>query len=112
MGRNVKIVGITQLQKKLKQNANMSEVKQKVREHGSAVQTRSQKTVPVDTGTLKRSIRLAIKDNGLTSEVSANTDYAGYVEFGTRYMDAQPYMRPAYNAQKDKFKEDIEKLAE
>lgn len=109
---NVKIVGIAQLQRKLKQNVNMSEVKQKVREHGSAMQTKAQKNAPVDTGTLKRSIRLDVKDSGLTAEVSANTEYAGYVEYGTRYMDAQPYMRPAFNDQKEKFKKDMKKLTE
>lgn len=29
--------------------------------------------------------------------VSAQTDYAVYVEFGTKYMEAQPFMRPATN---------------
>ena len=112
MAHHVRFVGITALQKKLQKNADMAEVKQLVREHGSAMQTKAQDIVSVDTGTLKRSIRQDIKDNGLTSEVSANTDYAGYVEWGTRYMNAQPYMRPAYNDQKEKFKKDLDKLTE
>lgn len=29
--------------------------------------------------------------------VTADTEYAVYVEFGTRYMEAQPFMRPAVN---------------
>lgn len=29
--------------------------------------------------------------------VSASTDYAVYVEFGTKHMPAQPYLRPAVN---------------
>ena len=32
------------------------------------------------------------KGDGL---VGTATEYAAYVEFGTRYMDAQPYLRPA-----------------
>lgn len=29
--------------------------------------------------------------------VKADTSYAVYVEFGTKYMEAQPYLRPAVN---------------
>lgn len=54
--------------------------------------------------------------------VSANTDYAVYVEFGTKYMEAQPYLRPAvhqtmrnastYAKQSDSVDEFVESLAE
>jgi len=54
--------------------------------------------------------------------VSANTDYAVYVEFGTRYMEAQPYLRPAVNQtmreadaiarSSDSVEEFVEELAE
>ena len=37
-------------------------------------------------------------------------EYAAYVEYGTRYMNAQPYMRPSYTAQKEQFKSDLKKL--
>ncbi|MFQ8894288.1 MAG: HK97-gp10 family putative phage morphogenesis protein [Dorea sp.] len=43
-------------------------------------------------------------------EIEPTADYAAYVEYGTRFMNAQPYMRPAYNAQKGKFKSDMQKL--
>lgn len=36
-------------------------------------------------------------DDSATYRVKADTDYAVYVEFGTRNMPAQPYMRPAVN---------------
>jgi HK97 gp10 family phage protein len=53
--------------------------------------------VPVDTGRLKGTIKAQIEG---TSEnpvlvLSANTDYAKYVEFGTYKMKAQPFLRPA-----------------
>jgi HK97 gp10 family phage protein len=33
-----------------------------------------------------------------------------YLEYGTRFMDAQPFVRPAYNEQKAKFIRDMNKL--
>ena len=48
---------------------------------------------PVRTGRLRKSINVKVQD--LTIEVSANTPYAGFVEFGTRNMPAQPFIRPS-----------------
>lgn len=50
--------------------------------------------VPVDTGMLKGSITTEL-EGAHKAVVSANTEYAGYVEDGTYKMAAQPYMRPA-----------------
>jgi HK97 gp10 family phage protein len=49
---------------------------------------------PVDTGNLMNSIA-ADKVRELTWRVTANAEYAIYVEIGTRRMDAQPYLEPA-----------------
>jgi HK97 gp10 family phage protein len=62
------------------------------------------------TGHLKRSIGLEISANGLTATVEPTADYAAYVEYGTRFMDAQPYLKPAYTEQLAKFKSDLSKL--
>ncbi len=53
--------------------------------------------VPIDTGLLQSSIDTVIEETGKTivGRVAPHTDYAGFVEYGTRYMAAQPYMRPA-----------------
>lgn len=65
------------------------------------------------TGNLKKNITgPVIKDNGLAAEVKAEAPYSGYVEYGTRFMDAQPYFRPAFNEQKEIFKRDLKKLVE
>ena len=48
---------------------------------------------PVDTGTLRDSISMSA--SGSSAVVSANTDYAAYVEFGTSKMAPQPYLVPA-----------------
>ena len=50
--------------------------------------------VPVDTGNLKNSISVGAVDEN-RAELWATTDYAAYVEFGTRRMAARPFMRPS-----------------
>ena len=50
--------------------------------------------VPVDTGNLKNSISVGVVDEN-HAELWATTDYAAYVEFGTRRMAARPFMRPS-----------------
>jgi HK97 gp10 family phage protein len=48
----------------------------------------------VDTGNLKNSLRvLEVTDERASFGTSA--DYAAYLEFGTRYMEARPFLRPA-----------------
>lgn len=49
--------------------------------------------VPVDTGYLRSTIQAGEWGDGFWCEASA--DYAQYVEYGTSYMDAQPYFEPA-----------------
>ncbi|MCC8160204.1 MAG: HK97 gp10 family phage protein [Oscillospiraceae bacterium] len=48
---------------------------------------------PVDTGKLRSSI--TVSSSGNRAEISANTDYASYVEFGTSKAAAQPYLVPS-----------------
>lgn len=108
---SIKVTGIDELQMKLKKNVQMSDVKKVVRKNGSDMQKKSQKNAPVDTGTLQRSIALEMRDSGKTAEVEPMVDYGAYVELGTRFMTAQPYLKPAFNEQKEKFKQDMKKLA-
>lgn len=108
----VKIVGIEKLQAKLKKNVAMDDVKRVVKTNGSQMQTKAQRNAPVDTGTLKRSVGLELSDGGLTATSEASVEYAPYQEWGTRYMEAQPYMGPAFKEQKEKFKSDMKRLTE
>lgn len=110
MSVKVKLTGVQKLQKKLKKNMDMTAVKKAVKLNGSEMSKTAKEYVPVDTGTLKRSIRLDIQENGVTAKVSANTDYAGYVEYGTRFQTPNLYMAGAFDNQKEKFKKDIDRL--
>ena len=66
--------------------------------------------VPVDTGNLKNSIGSEV--DGLSAEVSATTDYADYVEYGTSRMHAQPYMGPALDEHAPTFEKALGQIGE
>ena len=122
----IKFEGITELQKKLAKNIELEEVKRVVRFNGQALQKGAQnkaqfkghwgwekgkgRVFKKPTGKLKESIGLEFEDNGLTAKVEPSVEYAAYVEFGTRFMNAQPYLKPAFDVQVAKFKSDMQKL--
>ncbi len=58
-----------------------------------AVSQSAKSMCPVDTGALRDSIGVSMEGN--RAEISANTDYAAYVEFGTSKMAPQPYLVPS-----------------
>lgn len=109
---DIKINGLDQLNAKLRKNLDLNVVRTIVKKNGADLQKKAQYYVPVDTATLQRSIRLNIKDAGMTAVVAPTADYAEYVEYGTRFMESQPYLRPALGEQKQIFKNDLEKIME
>lgn len=54
---------------------------------------KAKRIVPVDTHVLQESIHQEVDEKG--GRLVASTDYAVYVEQGTRFMPAQPFLRPA-----------------
>jgi HK97 gp10 family phage protein len=52
------------------------------------VEANAKNAVPVDTGALKNSIDTEIASGGLSATVAPHTEYAHFVEFGTRRMSA------------------------
>lgn len=110
----IKVEGLDKLQKKLKSNVTMDDVKRVVKHNGSQLQERIQKnaefTQGYQTGTTKRSVGLEITDGGFTVESGPTTEYAPYVEYGTRFMQAQPFIKPALDEQKKQFQKDMQKL--
>lgn len=58
------------------------------------IQRMAQQLAPVDTGFLRSNIY--VQDDGeWTRLVISGADYSAYVEFGTRTMQAQPFLVPA-----------------
>lgn len=118
---DIKITGLDRLQKKLRSNCTMNAVRRVVKQNGAELQTKMQEKAPVGTpestgipgyvgGTLKRSIILGIEGGGMTAKVNPTVEYAPYVEYGTRFMEAKPYVKPALEEQKIQFKQDMSKL--
>lgn len=102
--------GIDQLMRHLKKAATLNDVQKVVKSNTAEMTERMQKGAPVDTGYLRRSINMNLLEAGLTGIVGPTADYAPYVEHGTRFMSAQPYVRPAFNYQKVKFMSEMKAL--
>ena len=105
----VEIRGLDKLQKKLKKNCSLEDVKTVVKQNGITVSNAVFKG-GYTIGTTKKSIRGETRDGGFTYAEGPTTHYAPYVEFGTRFMDAQPFVRPAFKQQVPAFKSDMKKL--
>ena len=110
----MKVTGLKELQKALKDNVTMDDVKKVVRQNGSELQRKMQDNADFTrgyaTGETKRSIGLEITDGGFAAEVEPKTEYAPYLEYGTRFRDAQPFVKPAYDEQVQQFKKDMQRL--
>lgn len=111
---SIKITGLDKLEKTLKENVTLNDVKRVVRHNGSQLQKKMMRnadfTQGYQTGTTKRSIGLEITDGGFTASVGPETEYSPYLEYGTRYMDAQPFVKPSLDEQEKQFKSDMDKL--
>ena len=70
------------------------------------VETEAKQNCPVDTGALRQSIQTR-QTGDTTIVVSPQKNYAGYVEFGTKNMEAQPYMGPAWDKHKEGLAKDV-----
>lgn len=80
--------------------------------NGTEMQQKMMRGAPVDTGFLRRSIGISSNraDRGMSIMVKPTADYASYLEYGTRYMGAQPFVRPAFYKQTITFLADLENL--
>lgn len=109
---SIEFKGLNELMNYFKKAPNLAQTEMtKIVKHcGSICHIEEQRCVPVDTGFLKRSIFITIKDLGLTAKIEPTANYAGYVEYGTRKMGAQPYVRPAYDKATKEFVERTNKL--
>lgn len=81
-------------------------IKQVLADGGIQIQREAQSRAPVRTGTLRGSIESRTED--MRVEVVATTDYAAFVEFGTRFMDPQPFLTPAFELVAPQVVRDIE----
>lgn len=57
-----------------------------------------------DTGFLASNIHLILSADGMRGEVQSRADYSAPLEFGTRDMAARPFLQPALEQGKQKYK--------
>lgn len=58
-------------------------------------------------GTTRRSTTLSISDDGMKATVAPASSYFPYIEYGTRYMEAEPTLNPAFQKIKQQFYKDV-----
>ena len=116
MAKEIRFDGLYELDKKILDSLDLNAVKRVVQKNGDQLNgrmTRNTKTAFVkgysmgDTGD---SINTEILDGGMTASVGPGTEYHVYPEFGTRRMEPEPYIKPAWEEQKEQFKKDMDKL--
>lgn len=98
----LRVNGANELAKKLDNMSNLNEVKRAVQKNGLGLQRYAKVIAPVDTGFLKRSIRLYIEDGGLKARIVSEAEYAGIQE-----KWYTPHIKPAFIKYRQKFLLDL-----
>lgn len=107
---SLSINGLEELLSTVENVSKLDDVKSIVKNDTAYMANQIARETPVKSGHLKRSETTAIKDGGFTGEVTANTNYAAYVEYGTRYMYGRFYMKKGLLSASKKFIDDMEAL--
>ena len=106
----IEIEGGDELVRSITKRVDADRVVPVIRRNTSQAQQKAMRLAAVDTGFMKRSITMRIDITGLAGYIVAGASYSSYVEFGTRYMDSQPFMRPAAREQAPIFISDLRNL--
>ena len=83
-----------------------------VRKTAADIEASGKRNAPVDTGHLRGSISTTTSIGGLSAEIGPTASYGAYVEFGTRRMRPQPFMRPAADHHFPEFTEAVARLSQ
>lgn len=106
--------GDKKLMRKLNKMSKMKEAKQIVKTNTTELQSKMQRNAifikGYSTGATKRSIELSFENGGLTGLVEPTTEYAPYLEYGTRFMGAQPFVGISFHQQVKQFYNDMNNL--
>ena len=116
MAINYKLDGMSKLQKGLLERVSKDKVVSVVKRNTTQLQqTAMSKASSVytrgySTGDTKKSIGISFENSGMSGTTGMDMEYNPYTEKGTRFMAAEPLLKPTFNSQKTKFKSDLEKL--
>lgn len=115
---SIKITGLDELQKTLKPNVTMNDVKRIVQTNGNRLtnimkrKTTSAYVKGYSTGDTASSINAESRDGGMTVAVGATMNYNPYTEYGTRYMSAEPILDPSLEVVRPQFLGDLDKVTD
>lgn len=116
MGNIVKIEGLEELTAGLKGRMDLSPARDVVKKHGAQLSSRTQENMRnayvhgYSTGMTRRSVAPVFSDGGMTVSVGPTTDYFPYLEYGTRFMNAMPTLKPAFDVQSVMFINELKGL--
>lgn len=79
---------------------------QVIKNNAEEIKDKAKKKAAVDTWFMHDSIYT--RHMGMMSIIHSPAPYSGYVENGTRYQMAQPFMFPAVEEQQAKFQKDLQ----
>lgn len=108
--------GLDKLEKGLLKRAQIEGMKQIVKKHTTELQQKAMANASstyvkgYSTGATKKSIGVGFEDGGLTGITGLGMSYDEYVELGTRFMAAEPLLKPLFNQRKSMFISEIKKV--
>ncbi|KAF0422771.1 HK97-gp10 family putative phage morphogenesis protein [Pediococcus pentosaceus] len=118
--QRITLHGMKKLQKKLAKVAQKEEVKEIVKKRTAEMHSETQKLMldlyktkeegGSSTGETRKSTVVVIEDDGLSGSVNIGTEYAPYLELGTRFMEARPALKPSYDKELPLFVSALKKL--
>ena len=106
----IEIEGGDELVRSITKRVDADRVVPVIRRNTTQAQKKSMRLAAVDTGFMRRSITMRLDTIGLAGYITAGAEYSPYLEYGTRKMDAQPFMRPAAREQAPIFVRDMKNL--
>lgn len=114
----VEMTGLYDLIYKLEKCKDLGRVKDKVKQNGVELQNKIARCATprvifnkgYSEGHTLGSVSGHTIDGGMGYEAGASMEYDPYVEHGTRKMAAEPFVKPAFQAQKELFIDDMKEL--
>lgn len=106
----IDIEGADELVRSIRNRLGTDKVAPVIRRNTSQAQAKAMRFAAVDTGFMKRSVTMRVDFIGLAGYITAGAEYSPYLEYGTRYNDSQPFMRPAAHEQGPIFLSDLRNL--
>ena len=112
----LEVKGLDALIGTLKENVTLDDVKRIVQKNGVDLtatmkrQTTKSYVKGYSTGDTAGSINMKVLNGGLTVEVATGTSYSPYVEWGTRFMEAEPIVQPSLDVIAPKFYSDLSRV--